>query len=176
MVVLDVGERAAKVVHVATVDRFEEVGELVRRYGVSRCVIDGLPNQHSARELARDLPGTVSLCYYAEGRRAEAGSGPSRDSLSVDRTEALDRMVCGVKRGEIALPSRLGPEVEELMRHLVALAKVQREDDQTGRPSVRYIRTGPDHYAHALTYALLARDTLGRVPVVTARAGRQRRG
>jgi hypothetical protein len=163
-----------RLLEVAVVDSFEAVGGLIERYRVQRCVIDGLPNQHSARSLAKAFAGRVHLAYYSEGKREEPEITASRETVAVDRTEALDRMVATVKAGEVVLPRRLTPQVEEFIRQLCAIAKVLQEDERTGRQVARYIRTGPDHFAHALAYECLAADRLRTTPVVAARAGRGR--
>jgi len=171
---LEIAERETRIVDLGVVDGFPEIARRIEREGVALCVIDGLPNQHSARDLARSLPGRVALCYYAEAHRGEPDLRPGRDTVVVDRTEALDRVVTDLLRGLVALPDRLDADVEELIRHLTAIAKVEKEDERTGERTARYLRTGPDHYAHALGYDLIAADRARRVPVVTARAGRAR--
>lgn len=173
-VVLARGEGAWKVVEIAELREFGQAADVIRRYDVAMCVIDGQPNKHSARDLARAFPRRLALSFYSEGKRDEADLDPSKDSIAVDRTEALDRMVAGIKRGEITLPRRLCKDTETFIRHLTSIAKVVQEDERTGRQVARYIRTGPDHYAHALTFAFMAMDRLNRVPVVVAQAGRAR--
>ena len=168
------GEGTWKVIDIAELREFGEAAELIRRYDIAMCVIDGQPNKHSARDLARAFPRRVALSFYSEGKRDEADLDPSKDSVTVDRTEAMDRMVACVKRGEVALPRRLCKDTETFIRHLTSVAKVVQEDERTGRQVARYIRTGPDHYAHALTFAFMAMDRLNRVPVVMVQAGRAR--
>lgn len=163
-----------RLVELAIVDSFDRVAELLERHNVQRCVIDGLPNQHSARALAKAFPGRVHLAYYSEGKREEPELHARRDTVVTDRTEALDRMVAALKSAEIALPARLDQRLEELIRHLTSIAKVLHEDERTGRQVARYLRTGPDHFAHALAYECLAADRLNAVPLVVAHAGRGR--
>lgn len=174
-VLLEVLEDGARLIDLGQTDTFNGIAQRIDRERVALCAIDALPNQHSARDLARSLPGRVALCYYAETRRPDNNLQPHRESLVLDRTEALDRMVSDLHRGRLALPARIDPDIEEFIRHLTALAKVEKEDERTGERTARYIRTGPDHFAHALAYALVAADRARRIPVVTARAGRARR-
>jgi hypothetical protein len=173
-VLLEVGGEAARVVDLGEAESFDAVASRLERERVAMCVIDGLPNQHSARDMARGLPGRVAMCYYAESRRTEPDLRATKDTVVVDRTESLDRMVTDMQLGRVALPSRLDGDTEEMIRHLTALAKVHKEDERTGERTARYIRTGPDHYAHALSYALVASDRVRHVPVVRAQAGRGR--
>ena len=51
--------------------------------------------------------------------------------------------------------------IDEFPQHMAADAKMLDEDEETGAKRYRYIRTGPDHFSLAFTYALLAsmRDT-----------------
>ena len=54
-------------------NNFGELDALMLSYDVRTCVIDGLPNTHSAKEFAGKFPGRVWLCYYAnKGTKAEA--------------------------------------------------------------------------------------------------------
>ncbi len=163
-----------RILALQVLDSFDEVGALIERYDVRQCVIDGLPNQHSARALAKAWAGRVHLAYYSEGKREEPELRARRETVVTDRTEALDRMVAAVKAAEVVLPARLNPVVESFIRQLCAIAKVLQEDERTGRQVARYIRTGPDHFAHALAYECLAAERLRTIPIVTARAGRGR--
>ncbi len=167
------GERR-RIIKLAVVDSFAEVGELIRRLRVSTCVIDALPNQHSARGLAEDFPGRVYLCYYSDVRQPAQWDHRLRQVV-VDRTECLDHSVEAMCTGAVRIALRHSPLLEMFVRHLTAIAKILEEDPQTGRQRYRYIRTGEDHFAHANAYDELAGQRERVVPVVLARPGAARR-
>ena len=60
-----------------------------------------------------------------------------------------------IRDEKIVLP-RQTPIVEEFAHHMAADAKILEEDEDTGAKRYRYIRTGPDHFSLAFTYAWLA--------------------
>ena len=75
--------------------------------------------------------------------------------MYVNRTEALDASRADVRSKQVVLPRRQ-PIVETFATHMAADAKLLDEDEETGAQRYRYIRTGPDHYSLAFTYAWLA--------------------
>jgi len=140
-------------------DVWRELANLMRRFDVAMCVVDLLPNLHSARRFAEDFRGRVSTACYTPS--AHHAATVSAGEVRPNRTESLDRTVQTILRRELLLP-RLDEEVEELIRHLSALAKIQEEDPGTGEMRFRYTAVGEDHYAHALNYLLIASDLLRR--------------
>jgi hypothetical protein len=75
--------------------------------------------------------------------------------VQVNRTEALDASRQAVRQQRLILP-RQTPVITEFAQHMAADAKILDEDPDTGAQKYRYIRTGPDHYSLALTYAWMA--------------------
>ncbi len=58
-------------------DDLRHIGSLIRNHGVRRCVIDANPETHAVRELQREFPAIVYLCYYSESipnRRLDRGA------------------------------------------------------------------------------------------------------
>jgi hypothetical protein len=143
------------VVHLGTYREFGELDALLDRYGVMRCVIDGLPETHATREFARRNTGRVFMNFFNENQRGAVKWDDEALTVQVNRTEALDASRAIVRAGKIGLP-RQEPIVETFAKHMAADAKILDEDAETGAKKYRYIRTGADHFSLAFTYAQMA--------------------
>ena len=67
----------------------------------------------------------------------------------------LDASRAAVRDQQVLLP-RQERLVEELAVHMAADARILQEDEETGAKQYRYVRTGPDHFSLAFTYAWMA--------------------
>jgi hypothetical protein len=135
---------------------YDQLDSLMREWQVMGCVIDADPNVNDARRFARRFPGYISLCRYRRGVSGKEIS-LSEDELgtpiaTVDRTGWLDATLGRFKTKRIVLPRDISHEYRE---HIKSLVRTY-EKDETGNPKARYIETGPDHLAHAQTYAEIA--------------------
>jgi hypothetical protein len=146
-----------EIVWIGTAQSYEELDDLMKRFQVSRCVIDAMPEIHSTREFAKRHGGVVWLCYFNEHQKGSAKWDPEQHIVQVNRTEVLDAAKKGIRDGEVVLPRRL-PLLETFAQHLASDAKKLIEDDETGAKSYRYIRTGTNHYSLAFTYDWLASE------------------
>jgi len=158
------GRQMRRAVHVATVDRFEDLDPLMRRFDVRQCVVDALPETREALRFAKRFDGKVKLAWYS------AGSGAKRDEaarekpteeymLDLDRTRTLDALWSFYRSGDIENSQMLGAD-NELHDHLQAMSRVV-ETDRNGNPVARWVSARADHYAHADNYANVALDRLG---------------
>lgn len=154
-----------KILHVARVSNFTELHELNDRFNVTSCVIDYKPEIHKVREFQRQEPYTVFACDYVE-RKLGSASWDERDMMvKVNRTEICDathELVVAPGRLELPVKNR---ELEEFAFEMCNIAK-KLEDDPFGGKVYRYRQlgndiSGPDHYRHALNYALLASGRCG---------------
>jgi hypothetical protein len=135
---------------------FEQFDRLMREWQVRHCVMDPDPNINDARRFARRYPGYVTLCRYRSGAVGKEIQISDEDSGApmaiVDRTNWLDAALGRFHSGRIALPSDAGIEFREQLK-----APARRYvKDKNGNPYAEYVDIGPDHYAHALTYAEIA--------------------
>jgi len=135
---------------------YDGLDHLMREWQVLGCVIDADPNMNDARRFARRFPGYVSLCRY---RRGQSGKEISitEDELgtpiaTVDRTNWIDATLGRFSTQRIMLPADTSYEYKE---HIKSLVRTYEKDD-TGNPRAKYVETGPDHFAHAQTYAEIA--------------------
>jgi hypothetical protein len=154
-------------VFIGKVTKFEQLDMFMRQYDVDCCVIDGLPNQHSARDFAARFSGRVFLCYYQDTQKndyswSEPKSGEDAENWEVkaNRTEALDAMYEQVIRRELALPKEVP---QEFISQMTQLAKVYEEDDDGAILRALWKRLGPEHYAHATSYSLIAQSRFNQV-------------
>ena len=154
-----------KVVKVARVDSFQELHELAYRYNVASMVIDYKPEIHKVRDFQSQEPYTIYACDYVE-RKTGAASWDERDMMvKVNRTEICDAThELVIVPGRLELPSR-NKELEQFAFEMCNMAK-KLEDDPFGGKVYRYRQlgndiSGPDHYRHAMNYALLASERCG---------------
>jgi hypothetical protein len=141
-----------------TVTDFSELANAMDTYKVASCVIDALPNKHSARDFALQFPGRVWLCYYSDTQKKVITWNEDMDSreysVTANRTETLDFLADEYKRKHIILP-KLTNDLEEFIRHHAALVK-EKVEKSDGTFRYAYMNTAPDHYAHASNYAMIA--------------------
>lgn len=132
---------------------FDRLDYLMREWQVLHCVIDADPQINDARRFARRFPGYVTLCRYRRGvtgkEIALAEDELGTQIATVDRTNWIDAALGRFHTKRIALPVDLSREYRE---HIKALVRTYEKDD-TGNPRAKYVETGPDHFAHAQTYA-----------------------
>ncbi len=135
---------------------FEMLDRLMVEWQVLSCVIDADPEINEARRFARRFPRYVTLCRY---RRGAVGKEIllQEDELgtpiaTVDRTNWMDASMGRYYSSRIVLPRDTSSEYKENLKNL-ARTYIK---DEFGNPQARYIETGPDHFAHAQTYAEIA--------------------
>jgi hypothetical protein len=143
-------------------DSFDEVGRLMKRFGVKRLVIDALPETTKARELQAAWPaGVVWLAYYTTqkvgSKRAEPMQWDNANGVvNLDRTRTLDALFGEVLDKKLTLPAN-AREVRDYYAHLKSMVRAI-EDGTGGQRMAQYIETGPDHLAHAENYCMVAAE------------------
>ncbi len=144
-----------RVVWAGMLDNFAGLDPLMRNYDVRVCVIDGLPNTHSAREFAARFPGRVFLCHYQRGARGGARWNAAAGTVAADRTESLDASAAAYLRREVRLPRH--PLIEDVFKpQLCNAARRPRRDELGEITGYEWVRRGPDHFRHADNYDQLA--------------------
>ena len=163
------------VVYVEETESWNRLDILMAQYGVSLCLIDAMPNKHTAKSFVARHRGRAAIQYFTgkELRRGvETHEGFHEvDTVSMDRTEALDSMIDRMQGGRIWLPARKAVSgkdlatLEDLRRHLRALT-TKNEATSTGMTR-RVYDSGPNivnHFAMALNSAATAAFDLGQQP------------
>jgi hypothetical protein len=154
-----------KIIHVARIDSFQELHELGRRFNIASMVIDYKPEIHKVRDFQAQEPYSVYACDYVERRTGSASWDEKEKMVKVNRTEICDAThEIVVTPGRLEIPSR-NKELEQFAFEMCNMAK-KLEDDPYGGKVYRYRQlgndiSGPDHYRHALNYALLASERCG---------------
>lgn len=137
---------------------FEELPDLMVNYGVISCVIDALPNKHSARRFQLQFPGKVWLCYYNDSQKEHIKWHENVEEkeyhVTVHRTEVFDLLTDEYKSKNVVLP-KLTEDIETFIRHHCALAK-EKVEKPDGTYVFSYIATGADHFAHSANYGMIA--------------------
>jgi hypothetical protein len=154
-----------KILKVARVDSFNELHNLNQMFNVSCCVIDYKPEIHKVRDFQAQEPYMVYACDYVE-RKSNSASWDEKDLMvKVNRTEICDAThELVISPGKLEIPSR-NKELEQFVFEMCNIAK-KLEEDPYGGKVYRYRQlgndiTGPDHYRHAMNYALLASERSG---------------
>jgi len=148
---------AGKVLHIAEYHDWHELDDLMRRFHVSCCVVDGQPEMRAAQAFASRFPGRVWLHFYDEHRRGPAMWNEQTMRVSRNRTESLDASHTEIAARQVVLPKRCA-ETEKFARQMCNVAKRLDEDEETGSKRYVYVKLHhDDHYRHAFTYEGLAR-------------------
>lgn len=143
----------ARIISYGTVDHFEQLDDIMRKYLVRYCVIDANPERRKADEFAKRFRGRISQCFYAVNVHGKTiNLNPDALTISVDRTSWLDTSLGRYKNTTIQLPMNLS---EEFKDHLKALVRFY-DQDRNNNSVAKYDNTSADHFAHADCYAEMA--------------------
>jgi len=157
----DYSVRLVKAVNLSGKNDFNDLHDLAKAFNVKSCVFDFAPEQRKVREFREQESFEVYGCIYQEKMQLNT-TWDSKDGLvRVNRTEICDATHdLVIKPGKLILP-RKSDAVDEFIKHMCNLVKVLHEDEDTGSKEYKYRKRGPDHYRHALNYALLASQRVG---------------
>lgn len=160
----------------------KRVLQLLKWFRVSKAVIDANPDYSSVLKIiGRALYGQVYACYYVRAVRTPLSNKDVKDDESVihvDRTSCFDDLAKQANSGRIRY-ARMG-EMATVKAHLKALKRIKSQNSK-GETTAHWIKTGDDHYGHALQYLALADqmcDYKGKAAVIPAlpMAGKARFG
>jgi hypothetical protein len=149
---------------------FEEVAKAMEAFNVTIAAVDAQPERRSAKALMRDFPGRVVLVEFESSPRAPAWKyKPEENTVRINRTEALDAMMDGIRDGSNVLLREEPPNYREQMKAL----KRRIEEDSKGQPRKVYVTTGSagDDYAFAETYDLVAKEMLMQIQMASEMEG-----
>jgi len=149
--------KAAQIDYIGSFPEWEYLNTLMRRFNVSRAVIDGLPETRLARSFAEAHKGKVFLCFYNEHQKGGYAWHDEKLTVQANRTESLDASHTELAGGKIILPGECST-LQEFARHCTNVARVLQRDPDTGSSRYAYLQTGDDHYRHAFNYECMARQ------------------
>ena len=145
-----------KAVFIGVVKDFEELDQLMKRFDVGCCVIDGLPETRESAKFANRFPGRVYLAYYQlkdhnrtfEFKPAD-GSNPAK--VNINRNRAMDETGNRFIERENIIPMDANT-IPNYFDQLKAPQKVK-ITDENGNEEYRYVEGNKaDHYFHAEVY------------------------
>lgn len=145
---------------------FEQLCALMDRYGVTMACIDRAPERRFSEAFANAFPGRVYLCGYFTphpGARADVAQWSIDDTarvVTVWRTLAIEATLERFRLGQVRLPP-LDTLPATYPAHLSALVR-QNIELAGGQVRAEYRSIGPDDFAHAETYCLVALMLLWR--------------
>lgn len=140
-------DKRRRVVYIGKAREASEIMELWSLYGCKFGVIDAHPETRLAKKLVSSITG-MAMCLYINGVK---DSLDKQKVLRVDRTSAIDEVKEVFMLASIEVPSNTF-ELKQFMAHLKASTRIYDEKADT----YKWVETGPDHYAHAMVYALKA--------------------
>lgn len=143
---------------------FSELYDLINRFNVKCCVIDFAPAQQKIRSFMADMRGQGCKIYgniYQQKQRGVVNWDSREGTVKENRTEICDQVHELVTTpGRLIFPRRT-EEINEVCKQFCNLVKREIEDPDTGSKEMEYRKTGPDHYRHAMNYAVLAAERIG---------------
>jgi hypothetical protein len=141
-------------------------------FQIDLCVMDALPNKHSAQAFAEDFNGRVQLAIYKEfDETADVRESKTLENgVLMDRTNTLDFSAKHWRDGSSVIvldEFQYAPDVIPLdldnpqdkwafVQQLGQEVRDQKENPRTGKMRAVWVATGPDHYRHADNYCLAA--------------------
>lgn len=143
-------------------DGFEELRKIMQRFGIRRGVVDALPNHHSATKLAEPYAGRVLVAYFSSIN--EIYRVQDETKLHVNKTDGYDALLGAIVGGRIQFyktGNRIDEWTDRAMSHLSNMRRdvVQNLNKATGKTTThQWKNTGPDHFADAILYMLLAAE------------------
>ncbi len=150
----------AQYVHLGIYKGWQELDRLMKMFSVSRCVVDGLPNQDDARKFAGRHKPRVFLSYFSDSQKGSYKWDEEQMIVNSNRTEALDASHKEIQGKQMVLPRQDLDIVQTFARHCTAIAKKLEEDEETGSKKYIYIRLKTaDHFRLANCYEAMARQS-----------------
>lgn len=141
-------------------DPYGEIGRLLDRFDKSIVVADQGGDLIGIRQLQAKFPGRVFLCHYRKDRKSQSvvkwGEGTELGSVIVDRNRMLQLIIEQLRDpGRIRLNGKRH-DWQEMATHFSNMYRTAKETPF----GVEYTweRSGPDHFAHALLYAMVGLD------------------
>jgi hypothetical protein len=151
----------------ASKDPYDVIRGHLQRFPKSIAVFDQGGDLIGVRKLQAEFPGRVFLCFYRKDRKSidlvKWGEGDSYGIVSVDRNRMMTLMVEQLRDiGRV----RLNGTPEEWKEFADMFGNIYREKITTTEtrekdnrelygPEYVWKRSGPDHFCHALLYAIV---------------------
>lgn len=151
----------------ATRTPYDRIRELLTSWPSSIAVFDQGGDLIGVRQLVKEFPGRVFLCYYVKDRKSvelvQWGKGDEWWKVKVDRNRTITLIVEQMRDIGRFRINGTHEEWEEFASHFgfIYREKIEAKDAKGKDDSTLYAndfvwkRNGPDHFVHALLYALV---------------------
>lgn len=160
---------------------FDRVGKLMEAYGVRMCVMDGLPNRHSATQVMNNFrAGRIELAYYSPIGQI-AREERTRDKVLVDKTDSFDALADRINEGKLQFYGSRSAKDDMTGKAVSHLSNMRRDEmeQKTKLGGIRiqsvWTNTGPDHFADTINYLNIAAELRGGSGVRIQRLGERNR-
>ena len=157
----------------ASKNPYDIIRSHLRRFPKSIAVFDQGGELMNTRQLQAEFPGRVFLCFYRKDRKSlelvQWGENDEYWKVTVDRNRMLTLMVEQLRDiGRIRFNgtkdewSDFAEHFGYIYREKIATKETKDKDDRS-LYGAEYVwkRNGPDHYVHALLYALVGMQRYG---------------
>lgn len=158
----------------ANYDPYDELAKFLDRWPRSVLISDQGGDLIGIRKLQAKYSGRVFLCYYQRDRKTTEvirwGKGNEYGMVDVDRNKMIQLVVEQLRDiGRIRLNGdredwlEFAKHFDNIYREQVVVKEAKDKDNRTlYGPEYVWKRNGPDHYVHALLYALVGLDKYGQ--------------
>lgn len=159
--VMKVHKEHSEIVLVGTTEDFDYIGQIARLFNIRYAVLDALPNHHTAMQLANDFPVKFRLAYFGN---VDKIYNVKENRVYINKTDAYDMLLQRfVDVGILfyAEGSQLSPEVNTAIAHICNMRRdIETQTSRIGGTLSFHTWkcVGPDHYADAVLYAMIASD------------------
>jgi hypothetical protein len=157
----------------ASKDPYDKIAVLLRKFPQSRAVFDQGGDLIGVRKLQAKFPGRIFLCFYRKDRKTtdmvQWGKDDKYGEVYVDRNRMMTLIVEQLRDiGRIRL-NGTKEDWDEFTSHFGYLyrekltSKNRPEKDDRTLYGTEYVwkRNGPDHFCHALLYAIVGLQKYG---------------
>lgn len=147
-----------EVIAVGKCEHFHQLRQIVREYQIQFTVLDKQPEERAVYDFCCQFWGRARRCHYSRGvgtKKMTVSASDEDHLVSVSRTFWLDTSLGRIRSGRIIFPRDLPKEYRDNVKNVVK--KYKKVDANTDQDQTAiYVRTGPDHYAHARNYNEMA--------------------
>ena len=157
----------------ATTSPYDVLRKHLKRFPNSVVVIDQGGELMNTRQLQAEFPGRIFLCYYNKDRKTieliEWGDNDEYWKVRVDRNRMMTLMVEQLRdTGRVLLNGTkeewgdFAAQFGNIYREQIVVKETKGKDDRS-LYGAEYVwkRNGPDHYVHALLYAMVGLQRYG---------------
>lgn len=150
------------IVNLTTLDSFDELVTLIKKYNIRIGILDALPNHHSAMKVNEELK-KVRLAFFNNVDRIYVSKD---ERIYINKTDAYDMLLQNILDGKIRIYTDSGSisqEVNAAISHITNMRRdIQTQTTPFGGVSTFHVwkSIGPDHYADAIVYAMIGADSI----------------